>query len=54
MKVGDLVMCRTIDDKPVGLIVRIQSAYPRTCWVLLGGREVVFLKGSLEIINESR
>lgn len=58
MKVGDMVRCRTVDDKPVGLIVRIQSVqahygYLDTCWVLFGGREVVFLKRSLEVISES-
>ena len=60
MQVGDMVKCRTLDGKLVGLIVRIESwptvhgisqAYP---WVLLGGREVVFLKENLEVINESR
>jgi hypothetical protein len=54
MKIGDMVRCRTVDDKPVGLIVRtlVRVGLP-TCWVLLGGREVIFLEEALEVISES-
>jgi hypothetical protein len=58
MQVGDMVKCRTVDGKPVGLIVSIKSRATSPSFihysVLLGGREVVFLKENLEVISENR
>jgi len=56
VKVGDLVVCKYVDGKPVGLIVERLDFRPLSFNILISGINITctFQAHQLEVINASR
>ena len=56
MKIGDLVRCVYVDDKPIGIVIKVRwaSVGNRVYDVFVNNSTFPFRPHTVEIVNESR